>query len=71
MVLAHHSVRLCSKADDHVSQRTVVHVLTALPLHLAGIDAQGVALLDVIVQQRRQQVVGGGDGVEIAGKVQI
>ena len=71
MVLAHHSVRLCAKADDHVAQRPVVHVLAALPLHLPGIDAQGVALLDVVVQQRRQQVVSGGDGVEIAGKVQI
>ena len=37
----------------------------------ARVDAERVAPVDVVVDQRRQQVVGGGDGVEIAGEVQV
>ena len=43
----------------------------ALPGDLLGVDAQGVALLDVVVQHGGQQVVGRADGVEIAGEVEV
>ena len=36
-----------------------------------GIDAQLVAVVDVVVEQRRQQVVGQLDGVEVAGEVEV
>ncbi len=32
------------------------------------VDAQGVALLDVVVQHGGQQVIGCADGVEVAGE---
>ena len=38
---------------------------------LLGVDAQGVALLDVVVQHGGQQVVGRADGVEVAGEVEV
>ena len=38
---------------------------------LAGVDAQCIALLDVVVDEGAQQVVGGGDGVHIAGEVEV
>ena len=62
---------LAAHAVHHVAQLTVVHVHDALPRDLAHVDAQLVALLNVVVQHGGQQVVGRADGVEIAGEVQI
>ena len=39
--------------------------------HPPGINAQGVALLNVVIHHGAQQVVGRGDGVQVAGKVQV
>ena len=36
-----------------------------------AVDAERVAPVDVVVDQRRQQIVRRGDGVEVAGEVQI
>ena len=36
-----------------------------------GIDAEPVAPVDVVVDQRRQQVVRRGDGMEIAGEMEV
>ena len=60
-----------AEADHHVAQRPVVHVDDPPPEHLPRVDAQPVALVEVVVDQRRQQVVGGGDGVEVAGEVEV
>jgi len=35
------------------------------------VDLQPVAVVDVVVQQRGQQVVGEFDGVEVAGEVEV
>ncbi len=70
-VLARHAVGLAAQAVHDVAQLAVVHVYHALPRDLAHVDAQLVAVLDVVVQQRRQQVVGRADGVEVAGEVQV
>ena len=43
----------------------------ALPGDAAGVDVQRVALLDGVVDHGRQQVVGGADGVDVAGKVEV
>src|SRR5439155_232716 len=56
---------------DHLAKRPVVHVYDAAPGNAAGIDAELVAPIDVVVDQRRKQVMGGGDGVEIAGEVEV
>ena len=56
---------------DDVAQRPVVHVHDAAPDHAADVDAELVAPIDVVVDQRREQVVRGGDGVEVAGEMEV
>ena len=58
------------RADD-LAQRAVVHVHDAAPDDAARVDAELVAPVDVVVDQRRQQIVRGGDGVEVAGEVEV
>ena len=70
-VLARHAVGLAAQAVHDVAQLAVVHVHHALPRDLAHVDAQLVAVVDVRVQERRQQVVGGPDGVEVAREMQV
>ncbi len=57
--------------DTICAQRAVVHVHDAAPHHAALVDVERVAPVDVIVEQRGEQVVGRRDGVEVAGEVQI
>ena len=57
--------------DRDVAQRAVVHVHHALPGDAPDVEAQLVAVMDVVVDQRRQQVVREPDGAEIAGEVQV
>ena len=70
-VLAGHAVRLAAEAADDVAQLAVVHVDAALPGDAARVDVERVALLDVIVEHGREQVVGRADGVEVAREVQV
>ncbi len=60
-----------AEADDGVAQRAVVQVDAAAPEDAARVDAQGVALLQVVVDQGGEQVVGRGDGVEVAVEMQV
>ncbi len=60
-----------AERTDDLTQRAVVHVHDAAPDDAARVDALLVAPVDVVVDQRRQQVVGGGDGVEIAGEMEV
>ena len=52
-------------------QRPVVHVHDAAPGDAARVEPQRIAPVDVVVEHRRQQIVRAGDGVEVAGEVQI
>ena len=60
-----------AETDHDVAQRAVVHVDHALPGDAPHVESQLVAVIDVIVEQRGQQVVGEPDGAEVAGEVQI
>ena len=71
MVLARHAVHFTAQADRDVAQAAVVHVHHAGEDHPARVDAERVALLHVVVQHGAEQVVRGGDGVHVAGKVQV
>ena len=71
MILSYKAVCLCSEADNDIAERAVVHIQTAFPDDLTSIDVQLIALMDVVVKQGSQQVVCRGDGVEIAGKMQV
>ena len=70
-VLPRHALDFAAQTVHDVAELAVVHVHGPLPGDLFGVDAQGVALLDVVVQHGRQQVVGRTDGVEIAGEVEV
>ena len=53
------------------AQRPIVHVEHAAPRHAALIDAERVAPIDVVVEHRGEQVVRRGDGVKVAGEVEV
>ena len=55
----------------HAPQGAVVHVHRAAPGDARRVEPERIAPIDVVVDQRGQQVVGGGDGVEVAGEVQV
>ncbi len=70
-VLAGNTVDPSSQPVNHVAQLPVVHVHTAAPGYALGVNIQAVALINMVIQHCRQQVVGGAYCVEIAGKVEI
>ena len=70
-VLAGSAVDLAAQAVHDEAELTVIHVHAALPGDAAGVDVQGVALLDAVVDHRGQQVVGCADGVEVTGEVEV
>ena len=45
--------------------------IDALPCDAAHVDAELVAMVDMVVDQRRKQVVRERDRVEVAGEVQV
>ena len=69
--LARGAVAGSAEADGDIAQGAVVHVHDALPGNAARIDTRLVFPLHVVIDQRRQQVVCGSDGVEVAGEVQV
>ena len=71
VIFSYHSVHLASQTDDNVTEDTVVHIHAAFPDDLPRINSKLIALLDMVVQKSRQEIVGGGNCMEITGKVQI
>ena len=70
-VLAREAVAGASECDRDVAEGAVVHVHDALPRDPTDIDVQRVAVVDVVVDERGQQVVGQPDRTEVAGEVQV
>ncbi|CUN76796.1 Uncharacterised protein [Collinsella aerofaciens] len=70
-VLARHPLGLAANAVDNVAQLTVVHIDDALPSDALNVNTELIALLDVVIKHGGQQVIGGTDSVEVAGKVQV
>ena len=70
-VLPGHALHPAAQTVHDVPELAVVHVHAAPPRDLLHVDAEGVALLNVVIQHGGQQVVGRADGVKIAGKVQV
>ena len=70
-VLPGYALHPAAQAVYNVAQLPVVHVHHPLPGDLLDVDAQGVALLNVVVQHSGQQVVGRANGVEVAGEVEV
>ena len=69
--LARHAFAGAAEADHDLAQSAVVQVDDAAPEDPARVDAERVALLQVVVDQRGEQVVRRGDGVKVAGEVQV
>ena len=70
-VLARGAVDSAAQPVHDEAELPVVHVHAAFPGDAARVDIQGVALIDMIVNHRRKQVVCRADGVEIARKMQV
>ena len=60
-----------AQTGHHVAQGTVVDVHAPLPRHAPRVDAQGVALVDVVINDGGQGVGCRGNGMKIAGEVKI
>ena len=71
VVFPHVAVHLAAEPYHNIPEHSVVHVHAALPDNLPAVYPQLVPLLDMVVQKRRQQVVGGGDCVEIPCEVKV
>lgn len=69
--LARETVGDAAERGDHASERPVVHVHHPPPGDAADVDILFVAPVDVVVDHRRQQIVRGGDRMEIAGEMQV
>ncbi len=52
-------------------KRAVVHVDDAAPGDAARVEAERIAPIDMIVDQRGEQIIGCADGVEVAGEVEV
>ena len=60
-----------AQPGDELAERPVVHVHHPPPGDPPDVDPQLVAVMDVVVEERRQEVVGEGDGVEVAGEMEV
>ena len=69
--LAGVAVRPTAEADDDVAQGAVVDVDAAPPRDRERVDAELVAVQEVRLEHRREQVVGGADRVDVAGEVEV
>ena len=69
--LAGEAVGGAAERGDDRAQRPVVHVDGAAPGDAADVDIELVAPIDMVVDHRREQIVGGADGMEIAGEMQV
>ena len=69
--LTRNAMGFAPHADYHMTESTVIQVQYTLPSDTANINIQGIPLLDMIVNNRRQQIVGCGNSVEIAGEMKV
>ena len=69
--LAREAVGDAAERADDLAQRAVVHVHHAPPRDAPAVDPGLVAPVDVVVDQRRQQVMRRRDGMEVAGEMQV
>ena len=70
-VFAREPIGDAAQRGHHRAQRTIVHIEHPAPRHAARIDAERIAPINVVVEQSGEQIVRRGDGMKIAGEVQI
>src|SRR5262249_9172339 len=69
--LAWEPVGDAAERGDDRPQRAIIHVHYPPPRDAPTVNAERIAPIDVIVDQRGEQVVRGADSMEIAGEMQI
>ena len=69
--LARVAVRLAAEPEDDVAQRAVVDVHAAAPTDGHRLDVERVAVEDVRLDHRGEQVVRRADRVDVAGEVEV
>ncbi len=70
-VLARRPVRLSAQSADDAAQLAVVHVEAAPPCHLTRVNAELIALLNMVIDHRCKQVVRRSDGMQVAREMQV
>jgi hypothetical protein len=70
-VLARVAVAGAAQPHGDLAQRAIVHVDDPLPGDASYVEAELVAVVDVVVDQRREQVVSQSDRAEIAREVKV
>ena len=60
-----------AECDRDISKGSVVHIDHTPPCHPAHIDTERIAVVNVIVDQRSEQIVSETDRVEIPGEVEV
>ncbi len=60
-----------AERTDDLAQRTIVDVHHVAPHHAPPVEPQFVAPIEMVVDQRGEQIVGRGDGVQVAGEMKI
>lgn len=70
-VLSRGAVDTPAETIHEEAKLTVVHIDAALPRDPAWVYGKRVALIDMVIQHRREQVVGGSDRVKISRKVEV
>ena len=71
LLLAHRPGVDAAQRQDRVPEGAVVHVDGAGPGDAPGVQLQGVAPMQMVVDHRAEEVVRAGDGVEVAGEVEV
>jgi hypothetical protein len=69
--LARNAVLLAAQADDRPPHGPVADVDDARPEDRERVDAVGVAVVEAVVEERRREVVGRPDRVDVAGQVEV
>ena len=70
-ILAGHAVGGAAQADHHLAQSAVVHVHHPLPDNATGVYLEGVAMVNMVVEHGRQQVVRQGNRSKVAREVKV
>ena len=71
MVFPDSSVHFTSKPDYHIAEYPVIHVQASFPYDLARVYAEGISLLDMVIQHGGQQIIRGSDRMKIPGKMKV
>jgi hypothetical protein len=64
-------LRDAAKTIDDAPELAVIHIDAALPDDAAQVDAESVALLDVVVEHGSAEVVRSADSMEVAREVEV